>query len=225
MDAEEAYRKSISLDPSNATTWGNLGCVLQHTFGDIHGAENAFRRALSAAPASPRAHYNHGWLLQNAMGDTLGAARAYSRAVKVDAEFVDAWMALGHLLQTIGKDVVAMAADAFASAQAHDAAGDAPWFDFACHVQSTEGAYMGAQLAYKYALGAAPNSLTAWYNLGCVHRDNGDVTAAAKAYRHVLAISPVCEQAEWIKQWLNTEHRPAAETHGDPMIECVTDTL
>jgi Tfp pilus assembly protein PilF len=100
--AENLYRESIRLDPSNALAFVNLGNVY-YRGGDRHIAETLYRDALAIDPRQPEALYNFGFILAE-RGDHIAAIANYRASLKEDPSFADCWYNLGMSLRAIGKD-------------------------------------------------------------------------------------------------------------------------
>ena len=80
--AVEAYRRVVSIEPQDWSTWNNLGNAL-NAVGDIPGAVEALRRALELQPQSQAIRINLGNTLFQG-GDPLGAEAVLKEAVERD---------------------------------------------------------------------------------------------------------------------------------------------
>jgi tetratricopeptide (TPR) repeat protein len=101
VQAVQAYRRALALDPHHADAQLNLGRLL-HESGDLDGAEERYRAATAADPESARARYNLGVLLED-RSQTGGAIAAYRDAIAVDRFFAVAHFNLSRLLQATGR--------------------------------------------------------------------------------------------------------------------------
>jgi len=63
-EAEEAFRKDLSLNHDHAEAQNNLGDILQRK-GKLPEAEMEFRKAIANKPDFPQAHFNLGRILVN----------------------------------------------------------------------------------------------------------------------------------------------------------------
>ncbi len=92
-EAEEAFRRSLSLDPKNVEAYTDLGIVRLRA-DDPRGARDLFRQALAIDEAVPRAWNGLGVSL-NRMGEERASVEAWSRAVALDPKLYDALYNLG----------------------------------------------------------------------------------------------------------------------------------
>ncbi len=104
-EAEQAYRRCLSLEPSFCGALLNLGNLLYEK-GRLRAACELYRAATRVADGYPEAWYN----LANALDD-LGqideAKSAYSRALAIDPEYADAHFNLALLLEKKGQRRIA----------------------------------------------------------------------------------------------------------------------
>jgi protein O-GlcNAc transferase len=86
--AEAAYRRVLSMDPTNADAM-NLLALVHHEHGDREQAIRLLRAAISIHPAA-RYYTNLGVILA-AHGDRTGSVAAYRQAVAHNAKSMNAW--------------------------------------------------------------------------------------------------------------------------------------
>jgi tetratricopeptide (TPR) repeat protein len=106
VEARQAYRHALELDPDLADAHLNLG-RLEHEAGELGKAEAHYRDAVRCAPNDPTSHFNLGVLLED-RGRPEEAAHAYEQAIARDASAADAHYNLGLLLETLGRRSEAM---------------------------------------------------------------------------------------------------------------------
>lgn len=99
-EAQEAYEKAVSLDPTHIDAHVNLGRLL-HENGEPAAAEVHYRAALKADPQHPVAMFNLGVALDD-LGRLPEAADAYWRALELDPENPDAHYNLAGILERQG---------------------------------------------------------------------------------------------------------------------------
>jgi tetratricopeptide (TPR) repeat protein len=87
-DAVEAYRRVVSIDPSYAAAWNNLGLLL-HRLGSYDEAEVAYRSALEHDPRCREAAYNLGSLHED-RGLVEEAIADYRKALEISPDYADA---------------------------------------------------------------------------------------------------------------------------------------
>jgi tetratricopeptide (TPR) repeat protein len=98
--AEALYREAITLDPTLANAYTNLGNV-RFRRGFAEEAEQLYRKALAVDEEQPEAFYNLGFL-QYERGDAAAAVVCFERAVQIDPAFADAHFNLAMALEEAG---------------------------------------------------------------------------------------------------------------------------
>jgi tetratricopeptide (TPR) repeat protein len=101
LEAREAYRRALALDPEHGRAHLNLGRLL-HENGDPRGAELHYRRALLSPQQRALASFNLGIALED-QGLRDEALLAYARALEADPELADAHFNLSRLLESLGR--------------------------------------------------------------------------------------------------------------------------
>jgi len=82
VGAEEAYRRAIAIDDTNASAHYNLGLLLQK-LGERRDALKQFKRTIELAPRHAWAHYQEG-TIYHAQGRDSAARKAYAKALALD---------------------------------------------------------------------------------------------------------------------------------------------
>ena len=100
-DAVDAYRRVVSIDPSYAAAWNNLGLLL-HRMGQYGEAKGAYASALQHDPGLCEAMYNLGSLHED-LGDTEEAIRCYGGALGLAPDYADAHFNLAGALSRAGR--------------------------------------------------------------------------------------------------------------------------
>ncbi|MES3108929.1 glycosyltransferase [Sphingomonas aurantiaca] len=95
LEAAEAYRGVLRLQPRNAGLWVQLGHALKES-GGLQAAGDAYRRALSIDRFSADTHLQLGHLLKM-QDDRAGAVAAYAQALRLDPQLESALGELVHL--------------------------------------------------------------------------------------------------------------------------------
>jgi tetratricopeptide (TPR) repeat protein len=85
--AIDAYKKCVSIDPTDAVAAYNLANCL-HADGDRTEAERYYLRAVKLDPGFPEAWFNFGGLLRE-QGKADGARRHLKKAVDLDGSYAD----------------------------------------------------------------------------------------------------------------------------------------
>ena len=104
-EAEEAYKKALSLDPTLSNALTNLG-NLEYRRDQIAEAEQYYRRALACDPEQPEALYNLGFLCFE-RNEVDSAILLFGQALESDPSFADAHFNLAMALEERGDGVSA----------------------------------------------------------------------------------------------------------------------
>jgi tetratricopeptide (TPR) repeat protein len=101
-DAIDAYRRVVSIDPTYAAAWNNLGLLL-HRMGRYDEASDAYLAALTQDPQCCEAAYNLGSLHEDrgAIEDAIGD---YQKALELSPDYADAHFNLAGALARHGRD-------------------------------------------------------------------------------------------------------------------------
>ena len=100
-DALEAYRRVVTLDPTYAAAWNNLGLLL-HRMGRYDEAREAYDTAAAQDPDCAEAAYNLGSLAED-QGDVDRGIAHYRRALEVSPDYADAHFNLAAALARTGR--------------------------------------------------------------------------------------------------------------------------
>jgi len=101
-DAVDAYRRVVSIDPTYAAAWNNLGLLL-HRMGRYDEANDAYLAALKQDPHCCEAAYNLGSLHED-RGAVDDAIADYRRALELSPDYADAHFNLAGALARDGRD-------------------------------------------------------------------------------------------------------------------------
>lgn len=104
--AEEAFRKSLELEPKSVQAVFLLGVVLGEK-GDLRGAKECFGTATALRADFALGHYNFGLCLVKE-GDRRGAIEAFRLAARADPGFAKAHQGLAELLAKEGQTADAL---------------------------------------------------------------------------------------------------------------------
>lgn len=106
--AQDAYERTLALDPAHADALVNLG-RLCHEEGRTDDATACYRRALDAHPSHATASYNLGVALED-QRRWKEAAAAYGRAIEIQPALADAHFNLATVLERMGDRQAALRA-------------------------------------------------------------------------------------------------------------------
>jgi len=105
--AIEAYRRVVTIDPTYAAAWNNLGLLL-HRIGQYAEARAAYESALKHDPHCCESAYNLGSLDEDE-GRTEDAVAHYRHALDLSPDYADAHFNLAAVLARAGRPVDAVA--------------------------------------------------------------------------------------------------------------------
>src|SRR5437667_3719869 len=100
-DAIDAYRRVVSIDPTYAAAWNNLGLLL-HRMGRYDEASEAYLAALDQDPQCCEAAYNLGSLHED-RGEIDDAIQDYRAALELAPDYADAHFNLAGALSRAGR--------------------------------------------------------------------------------------------------------------------------
>jgi tetratricopeptide (TPR) repeat protein len=101
LEAIDAYRKVLEMDPQHAGALVNLGTVF-FTARDLQKAEQYYREALEADPGYALAHFNLGNLFDE-LGNRAEAVLQYQAALRLHPSYADAHYNIALLYQASGQ--------------------------------------------------------------------------------------------------------------------------
>lgn len=189
--ATTAYRKLLSVDPSNADGLHLMGVLAHQTGGR---GEVSLRRALRLDPTFAHAANNLG-LMRQAKGDNGAAGRAFTHALAAQPDFPEAASHFGVLRQQLKDFNVAARWHRRAIRLSPESAA------FRNNLGATlerQGAFAGAALAYRSAAALCPGDLAdALNNLGMAARKNNQLDAAKAWLSRALRVDPGIALAGW----------------------------
>lgn len=100
-EAEQAYKKALSLDPTLSNALTNLG-NLEYRRQQLEAAERYYRQALESDPEQPEALYNLGFLCFE-RDEVDQAIQLFREALRSDPSFADAHFNLAMALEERGE--------------------------------------------------------------------------------------------------------------------------
>ena len=100
-DAIDAYRRVVSIDPTYAAAWNNLGLLL-HRMGRYDEARDSYESALGQDATCCEAVYNLGSLAED-RGELDEAVRCYRQALALSPDYGDAHFNLAGALARSGR--------------------------------------------------------------------------------------------------------------------------
>lgn len=109
-EAEEAYRRSLALNPSQANVWNNLGNILNSSFKSDRQAEalECYRQAIKADGTYANAYNNLGHAHDTVDGDRAAAEASFRSAIACNPSYLQPRLNLAGILEKTGKEVEAL---------------------------------------------------------------------------------------------------------------------
>jgi len=188
-DAIAEYETALRLDPGCADAHMNLGNALMRLPGRIDDAIAHYREALRLEPGSARAHADLAGAWAQLPERLADAKAEYEAALRIEPGCADYHTSLGAVLaQMPGRlgEAVAQYQEALRlnpnSVEAHDNLGLA--------LAQIPGRLLDAIAEHEAALRLRPDYAPAWHNLGAAWYHQGNLEAAASAFRAELKLSP-----------------------------------
>lgn len=102
VEAVQAYRRALELEPRREAAWNNLGEAYR-ALGDSAAAANAYEQAIAIVPGHEQALNNLG-ALQASQGDAHAAEAGFRAAVQANPRYLPAWTNLALLLSGTGRE-------------------------------------------------------------------------------------------------------------------------
>ncbi|MBF0180688.1 MAG: glycosyltransferase family protein [Magnetococcales bacterium] len=190
--AEQLWRRALTMDPDNAHALERLGILLAQRQRPYE-AETCFRRLVDLAPHDADAHNNLGNLLKEQQRHTE-AIDAYHRSTRLDPNHALAFYNLSILLRELGTLEPAEQACRHAlrlqpdMVEAHINL---------CHILSQQERHAGALENCQTALRLDPNNADTHNLSGNLHAGQKHSREAEAAYRHALRLHPGHADASW----------------------------
>ena len=191
-EAEETFRRAITLCPDHADAYFNLGGLLKEQ-DDLVGAEETYRRAIFLRPDYADAHFNLGNLLKKQQ-HFAAAEETYRRAISIRPDYADAHFNLGNLLyeqqdfsaaEEAYRRVLSLRPD---HVEAYNNLGN---------LLKKQQFFAAAEEAYRLAISIRPDFADAHNNLGNLLKEQKRFAEAEDAYRRAVSIQPDYDEVQW----------------------------
>ncbi|MBW1779458.1 MAG: tetratricopeptide repeat protein [Deltaproteobacteria bacterium] len=177
--AEEAFRRTVEIDPDNDKAWKGLG-LARFKQDNYLGAEEAFERTVELNPNNSMAWWSGLGLTRLKQGNFSGAEKALKRAVELDPNSAVDWRLLG--LTRLNQDEYSGAEKAYKRALGLDP-NDAEAWDNLGFTRGNQGNHSGAEEAFQQVVKLEPKNANAWNNLGVARLHQNNYPAAEEALR------------------------------------------
>lgn len=186
-EAEEAFSRSVQLNPGNAETHCNRGVALD-AMGRYDEALVCYREALSIKPDFITALYNMG-NAYNTLKDLEAAQACYQRMIELNPDFVPAYLCLGEIDKQQNSFACGLAH--FQQAISLDSGCADAWQGVAEIFQAQED-FGQAISAYNKVLLLDAGKANVWNLLGTVFHSIEQLDEAEACYQRALALLPEC---------------------------------
>ncbi|MBF0358176.1 MAG: tetratricopeptide repeat protein [Magnetococcales bacterium] len=192
-EALKLYRRSLEIQPLQASAHSNIGVILQSQ-GKLDDAVFNFKKAIKIQPDYTQAYNNLGAVLQE-QNRFDEAVFNLEKAIAVSPKYAEAYNNLGNVKKAQGKFEEAMVSYQQATdlmpefVQAHYNLGT---------VLQKQGRVVEAVESYQKALSIHPDLAEAHYNLGIIHQEQGDMDKAVASCQKAIAIKPGFAEAHCV---------------------------
>ncbi len=190
LEAAEALRRAVVLDPANATAWLNLGIASRRS-GDTARAAEAFQRAWDLNKSDVGAGRNLALAYLDS-GRPEAAARLLEQMTSDHPSEAGLWLYLGMAKKAMGD--ASGAALAFEASIAHDPDNRSNWAgQAALQLAATlygESDFQGARRQAQRVVRWLPNQVNGWVYLGLAQQSLGDRAAALESLQTALRLDP-----------------------------------
>jgi len=184
-DAEDCFRRAITLKPDFALAYNNLGLAL-HDQGRLDEAEANLQKALTLAPDFAEAHNNLGMVL-HAAGRSIEAEACFRQAITIKPGYIKAYNNLGLALHDQGRLDEAETSLRKALNLNPDIA--ETYINLGM-ILNSQGKLEEAAACCRRALTLRPNFAEAHYNLGITFGDQGKLAESEASLRQALSLRP-----------------------------------
>jgi tetratricopeptide (TPR) repeat protein len=200
-EAEQVYRKLITLAPDSDRAWGMFGVLLHEKLDRPEEAEAAYRKAIAFGPDFVEPRLALGRLLHE-LGRPEEAEAACRKAIDLAPEVARTWAQLGWLLHDkLDRYEEAEAAYRKAIDLAPDLA--QTWAALGWLLHERLDRYEEAEEAYRKAIDLAPEFAQTWAQLGWLLHERLDrYEEAEAAYRKAIDLAPESPQVSLQLGWL-----------------------
>ena len=96
-EAEDAFRRELSLDPNCAIAWAGMGVIHERRDQQYDEAEEAYRKAIELDPELPWGWWYLGLLLDATLHRYEEAEAAYVKTTELEPEVCEVWVALSRV--------------------------------------------------------------------------------------------------------------------------------
>ena len=184
-EADSAFRKVISLNPSYPEGHNNLGTLLTQQ-GRLDEAISSYKEALTISPEHADVFNNLGLALHQ-QSKLDEAIEAYEKAIQIKPDYAEAFNNLGNALSA--NEDIKRAIDSFYMAVAYN-----PEFAEASNNLGNAfhqiGKFEAAINAYRSAIKINSDYAEAYYNMANALQGLGDLEQAIEAYQNAIDIKP-----------------------------------
>jgi len=190
LQAIQAYKKSLKLDPNSARTWYDLGTA--HRFQKEYAASiKALQKALALDPQAHWAWFELGLALKEDR-QYKPAAAALQKAAQLKPNSPITWYELGLAFARQKDDKQAIAA--YNRAIALKSRFSAAWYDLG-RLYDRNKDYDKAGTAFEKALEISPGQAPIWDSLGITLSKKGEYDRGIEAFTKAIQIDPEFEAA------------------------------
>ncbi len=177
VEAEENFRKAITIIPNSPVIYNNLGGIL-YTLHRLEESEKSYKKAIKLKPDYAQPYNNLGVVLYE-LGKMEESEKSYKKAIKLKPDYIEAHSNLAAVLSEIGKLELAEASckKAILLNQA--------FYKVYCtlgYVQKEMGKLEEAENSFRKAIELKPNYIDALIGRGQILFDKGEFELSLKDF-------------------------------------------
>lgn len=186
---EDAYRRAIELDSTDAMPWVSLGNLLTNKLKRFEEAEAAYHKAIELDAEGSTAWYRIGMLLTDKLSRYDEAEISYRKAIERDSERMQYWFELGNLLsEKLNRQEDAESA--YRRCIALEPTNANLWAHFGGFLTMNIKRYAEAEIALRKAIELEPSDSRIWIILASTLMLAKRNTEAIAALQKVIEFSP-----------------------------------
>ena len=192
LEAAQAFKRVIALNPNYADGFNNLGTVLKDQ-GKLQDAVEAFKKAISLKPDNADAYYNLGNTLKS-QGKLNDAIKAYIKELAISPYHAETYNNMGITFKQQGKleDAIEMYGKALSLRPDYY-----EFYNNMANALQDKGELEEAIEVYKKAISLKPDNAEVFNNIGTSLKELLKLDEAIEAFKKAIALEPDYAEAHY----------------------------